>query len=156
MGYLLGYTYDGAYRIWIPRIGMRESRDVVFYEGMASALPDDRAADEGGSKLRFDLSQPLRRHLSLRSLLHSPRRQHRGLMSRPGSRTMKRRRRVTIRVPGRHHSRAPQPRLQNQHATPRMTTRDQCPLHYGETRATKLLNTSTVRISPQRDQLAQA
>ena len=35
MGYLFEYKYDGAYRIWTPSIGVKESRDVVFYERMA-------------------------------------------------------------------------------------------------------------------------
>jgi hypothetical protein len=29
MGCPLGYKYDGAYRVWIPWIGVRESRDGV-------------------------------------------------------------------------------------------------------------------------------
>jgi len=32
MGYLLRYKYDGAYRVWVPKLGIRESRDVTFYE----------------------------------------------------------------------------------------------------------------------------
>ena len=41
MGYLLGYKYEGAYRVWIPKVGVRECRDVVFYEGEAPVMPDD-------------------------------------------------------------------------------------------------------------------
>jgi hypothetical protein len=40
MGYLLGYKYEAGYRVWMPRIGVREVRDVVFYEGTAPTLPD--------------------------------------------------------------------------------------------------------------------
>ena len=39
LGYLLGL--QGGYRVWIPRIGVRECRDVTFYEGTAPVLPDD-------------------------------------------------------------------------------------------------------------------
>jgi hypothetical protein len=30
MGYLLGYKYDGRYRVWVLELGVRESRDVLF------------------------------------------------------------------------------------------------------------------------------
>ena len=40
MGYLMGYKYDGGYRVWIPRIGVREVRDITFYEGTVPVLPD--------------------------------------------------------------------------------------------------------------------
>src|SRR5258706_5719515 len=46
MGYLLGYKYEGGYRVWMPRIGVREVRDVVFYEGTAPALPDHGSTTE--------------------------------------------------------------------------------------------------------------
>jgi hypothetical protein len=32
--------YEGGYRVWIPRIGVRETRDVTFYEESAPVLPD--------------------------------------------------------------------------------------------------------------------
>ena len=48
---LLGCKYDGVYRIWVPRIGVRKNRDVVFYEGMAPALPDDKRGD-GASRVQ--------------------------------------------------------------------------------------------------------
>ena len=35
MGYLLGYRHGSGYRVWIPRVGIRESSDVVFNEGTA-------------------------------------------------------------------------------------------------------------------------
>ena len=35
---VMGYKYDGSYRVWIPHIGVRESRDVAFYEGSAPVL----------------------------------------------------------------------------------------------------------------------
>ena len=40
MGYLTGYKYEGGYRVWIPRIGVKEVRDVTFYEGTMPVLPD--------------------------------------------------------------------------------------------------------------------
>jgi len=39
MGHLLGY--DGGYRLWIPKMRVREIRDVVFYEGEAPMTPVD-------------------------------------------------------------------------------------------------------------------
>ena len=44
MGYLLGYKYEGAYRIWVPKMGVQESRNVVFYEGSAPIQPVDGEA----------------------------------------------------------------------------------------------------------------
>jgi hypothetical protein len=31
MGYL-GFKYEGAYKVWIPKIGIREIKDITFYE----------------------------------------------------------------------------------------------------------------------------
>jgi hypothetical protein len=31
MGYLLGYKYDGEYRIWIPKWGARKTRDIALF-----------------------------------------------------------------------------------------------------------------------------
>ena len=39
MGYLMGYKYEGVYRVWILRIGVKEVRDVAFFEGTAPVLP---------------------------------------------------------------------------------------------------------------------
>jgi len=53
--YLLGYKYEGGYRVWIPKLGVQETRDVVFYEGEAPMMPVDGGTIEsrrGGSKLR--------------------------------------------------------------------------------------------------------
>jgi len=33
--YLLGYKYEGGDRVRIPKLGVQETRDVVFYEGEA-------------------------------------------------------------------------------------------------------------------------
>ena len=41
MGYMLGYKYEGAYRVWVPKMGVQESRNVVFYEGTAPIQPKD-------------------------------------------------------------------------------------------------------------------
>jgi len=41
MGYLLGYKYKGGYWVWIPKLGVQETRDVVFYEGKAPMMPVD-------------------------------------------------------------------------------------------------------------------
>jgi hypothetical protein len=50
MGYLLGFKYEGAYRVWIPKIGIRETRDNTFYEDglLAPTMHDEvRAASMG-------------------------------------------------------------------------------------------------------------
>jgi len=52
--YLLGYKYEGGYRVWIPKLGVQETRDVVFYEGEVPMTPVDGGTIEsrrGGSKL---------------------------------------------------------------------------------------------------------
>jgi len=52
--YLLGYKYEGGYQVWIPKLGVQETRDVVFYEGEAPMMLVDSGTIEsrrGGSKL---------------------------------------------------------------------------------------------------------
>jgi len=52
--YLLGYKYEGGYQVWIPKLGVQETRDVVFYKGEAPMTPVDGRTIEsrrGGSKL---------------------------------------------------------------------------------------------------------
>jgi len=39
--YLLGYKYKGGYQVWIPKLGVQETRDVVFYKGKAPMTPVD-------------------------------------------------------------------------------------------------------------------
>ena len=34
------YKYEGGYRVWILRVGIREVRDVTIYEGSVPVLPD--------------------------------------------------------------------------------------------------------------------
>jgi hypothetical protein len=41
-----GAMGEGGYRVWIPRIGVKEMRDVTFYEGTAPVLPDHGSTDE--------------------------------------------------------------------------------------------------------------
>ena len=41
-----GVQVRGWLSVWIPRIGVRESRDVTPYEGTASVLPDDGSTVE--------------------------------------------------------------------------------------------------------------
>ena len=45
MGYLLGYKYEKGYRVWIPKVGVREAWDVTFYEDTAPIAPEDDAID---------------------------------------------------------------------------------------------------------------
>jgi len=39
--YLLGYKYKGGDQVWIPKLGVQETRDVVFYEGKVPMMPVD-------------------------------------------------------------------------------------------------------------------
>jgi len=39
--YLLGYKYEGGDQVQIPKLGVQETRDVVFYEGEAPMTPVD-------------------------------------------------------------------------------------------------------------------
>ena len=41
-----GVQVWGRLSVWVPRIRVRESRDVTFYEGTAPMLPDDRSVAE--------------------------------------------------------------------------------------------------------------
>jgi len=40
MGYLMGFKHEGGCRVWIPRIGVIESRYVTSHEGIVPMLPD--------------------------------------------------------------------------------------------------------------------
>ena len=40
-GYMLGYKYISVYWVWIPNMGVKETRDVTFYKGEALILPDN-------------------------------------------------------------------------------------------------------------------
>jgi hypothetical protein len=46
MGYLLGYKYDGAYHVWIPKLGIRESRNITFYDNTTPTLPEHGSITE--------------------------------------------------------------------------------------------------------------
>jgi len=39
--YLLGYKYEGGDRVRIPKLGVQETREVVFYKGKAPMMPVD-------------------------------------------------------------------------------------------------------------------
>ena len=41
MRYLLGYKYEGGDQVRIPKLGVQETRDVVFYEGEVPMTPVD-------------------------------------------------------------------------------------------------------------------
>jgi len=71
MGYMLGYKYDGVYRVWIPKMGVRETRDVVFYEGEAPMTPVDGATVEDRREVQVRLNQLCRLHPPPRPLPHT-------------------------------------------------------------------------------------
>jgi len=59
--YLLGYKYEGGDQVRIPKLGVQETRDVVFYEGEAPMTPVDSGTIEsrrGESKLCANVVQP--------------------------------------------------------------------------------------------------
>jgi len=59
--YLLGYKYEGGDRVRIPKLGVQETRDVVFYEGEAPMMPVDGRTIEsrrGESKLHVNVVRP--------------------------------------------------------------------------------------------------
>ena len=46
MGYLVGYKFEGGYRVWIPKMSLKEARDVVFYEDSVPVQPEGGATVE--------------------------------------------------------------------------------------------------------------
>jgi hypothetical protein len=45
-GAMVEHAYEGGYRVWIPRIGVRGSRDIIFFEGSAPLLLDHGSVTE--------------------------------------------------------------------------------------------------------------
>jgi len=59
--YLLGYKYEGGDQVQIPKLGVQETRDVVFYKGEAPmTLVDGRIikSRRGESKLCVNVVWP--------------------------------------------------------------------------------------------------
>jgi len=59
--YLLGYKYKGGDQVQIPKLGVQETRDVVFYEGEVPMMPVDSRiikSRRGESKLCVNMVQP--------------------------------------------------------------------------------------------------
>jgi hypothetical protein len=50
MGYLLGFKYEGAYRVWIRKIGIRETRDITFDEDALLAPMTHNEVRVGGPR----------------------------------------------------------------------------------------------------------
>jgi len=107
MGYLMGYKYEGGYRVWIPRIGVREVRDVTFYEGTAPILPDHGSTTE----VRRDRVQV--GLLPQTAPPATPAPHNVGDVSEDDDEEIgvpaAAQEKLTIRVPGRYHPRAPKP-----------------------------------------------
>jgi len=122
MGYLLGYKYEGGYRVWIPKLGVRETRDVVFYEGEAPMTPVDGGTIESRreevqvtSGRQPTLAPPPPPPVATSAPSHDTEVDHEknGVLDSPDIETSSER--LTIRLPGRYHPRAPQPQ---QHPEP--------------------------------------
>jgi hypothetical protein len=114
MGYLLGYKYDGGYRVWIPKMGVRESRDITFYEGMAPMVPDHGSAVEvrreevqgaGAPRLTPPNLLPVPTTTPAPAPVPEPVSNETDEAPSPQGRPE----RLTIRVPSRYHPRAPRP-----------------------------------------------
>jgi len=56
--YLLGYKYEGGDQVQIPKLGVQETRDVVFYKGEAPMTLVDSRSRRGESKLHVNVVQP--------------------------------------------------------------------------------------------------
>ena len=59
--YLLGYKYEGGDQVRIPKLGVQETRDVVFYKGEAPMMLVDSGtikSRRGESKLCANMVQP--------------------------------------------------------------------------------------------------
>ena len=112
MGYLLGYKYEGAYRVWIPNQGVKEARDVTFYENAAPILPEHDASDHVESSDISSLapSGPIQQPTPTPSLPYTPQTPQ-TVPTDPNETTDSQPEKITIRIPGRYHPRAP--RLQS-------------------------------------------
>ena len=123
MGYLMGYKYEGAYRVWIPRSGVKEVRDITFFEGTAPALPDHGSIEEV-QPLRVQVADPPKTSSGPTISAPAPVPQDIGDVSdeedgenrapaaTPPATTQPTQERVTIRVPGRYHPNAPKPAIE--------------------------------------------
>jgi len=58
VGYLLGYKSEGSYWVWIPKLGVQETRDIVFYEGEAPMTPVDSGTIGPGRSPSVSRCQP--------------------------------------------------------------------------------------------------
>jgi hypothetical protein len=120
MGYLIGYKYEsGGYRVWIPKKGVREARDVVFYNDEdAPVLPEDGAAVEMRHAQPANLPPTTTWPTVAGPSTHTTAAQV-PQESRPTSDGANNsdveapREKLTIRIPGRYHPRAPQAQLQH-------------------------------------------
>ena len=121
MGYLLGYKYDGAYRVWIPKKGVRESRDITFYENGAPVLPDDGEVVEQHRVSFLPNGPPLgppADHVSTPNDRDpAPSDTREVIADAPEPATDAPRERITIRIPGKLH--------------PRRMTHSQSDMHHG-------------------------
>ena len=109
MGYLLGYKYEGGYRVWIPNQGVKEVRDVTFYEDTAPVEPDD-AGDYHESPTSdiwwptYDLPQTPPSQMPRAS--ETPQ----TMPIEPSRDADSQSEKIIIRIPGRYHPRAPRQR----------------------------------------------
>jgi len=114
MGYLLGYKYEGSYRVWIPKLGVQETRDVVFYEGEAPMMPVDGGTISPG-RSPSDERTPTNFGIASSVPSHNTGVEHEKDDVPDGPDLETSSERLTIRLPGCYHPRAPQPQ---QHPEP--------------------------------------
>ena len=122
MGYLLGCKYKGSYWVWIPKLGVQETRDVVFYEGEVPVMPVDsgtiksrREEVQVTSRCQPTLAPPLPPPVAISAPSHDTEVDHEknGVLDSPDIETSSKQ--LTIWLPGHYHPHAPQPQ---QHPEP--------------------------------------
>ena len=123
MSYLMGYQDECAFRVWIPRSGVKEVRDVTFFEGTAPALPDHGSIKEV-QPIRVQVVDPPKSPPGPTIAAPEPVPQAIGDVSdedgdnkstsshAAANYTVNTRTRVTIHMPGRYHPNAPKPAIE--------------------------------------------
>ena len=114
----IGYKYDGAYRVWIPKMGVREYFTRARCQPRQTKAPLSKR-DESNLCDRLHhhhTTHPIDRRCHQHH--HCCTHQHRSRRSYHRTR-VQRRPTATIRIPGKHHPRrAPQPEPPTRHSTP--------------------------------------
>ena len=111
MRYLIGYNYEGACRLWIPKMGIKEARDVVLYDKHSPVLPEDGVTIEASqaqpASPLFSVTRPAAAGHTTASQVPQ---EHVTAFNGGGERENEgSREKLTIRIQGRYHPRAQKP-----------------------------------------------